>query len=357
MSEEKDRDSKTEEATEKRIRDAVEKGNVPFSREVPTLLSLLAMLAAAALFLPSATQRLTLTLQASLFEAGILRIENRNDVLLLFKPLGIEVMSALAPLLLILMLAGIAGSLVQNPFQITLQRIEPKFSRLSPSEGFRRLFGLKGLTEFVKSLFKFVSIGFIIYLVVKSQMLDVLAGLIRPPQLIPSEILALTLRLVASISIAALVLAGADMAWSRFSWKRDLRMTKQELKEEHKQAEGDPMVKQRFRMLVRSRAARRMMSQVPKATVIIANPTHYAVALRYVREVDAAPVVLAKGLDAVALRIRAMAEEHDIPVIENKPLARALYEKAELDAVIPADFFRAVAEIIHFLNMRKAVAT
>lgn len=357
MSDAEDRDSKTEEATEKKLRDSVEKGNVPFSREMPTLLSLLATIAVALFLMPAAGARLSQLMQVSLAEAGSRRIEERGDIQALFNGVGADILQALGPALLVLLLAGIAGSLVQNPFQIAWERIEPKWSRLSPREGFRRLFGIKGLAEFAKSVFKFSAVGIICYLVVKSEMTEMVASLIRPPQLLPDTILQLSIKLIAWISVAALVLASADLFWTRFSWRRDLRMSKQELKEEHRQAEGDPMIKHRFKMLARGRASRRMMAQVPKATMIIANPTHYAVALRYDRAEDAAPVVLAKGLDAVALRIRALAEENGIPVIENKPLARALYDKAALDSMIPPEFFRAVAEIIHYLNMRKAAAT
>ena len=356
MSEDQDRDSRTEEPTEKKLRDTIEKGNVPFSREVPNLISLLAVIAASAFIVPGAVQRLVFALQVSFVEAGVRRLEQRNDVLSLFVPLGNELAAGLLPLLAVLMVGGIVGSLVQNPFQFNPERLEPKFSRLALGEGFRRIFGVKGLTEFGKSLFKFGVMGAIIYLVVKVELPDMMATLIKPPQLLPATILAFTIKMVSYIAGAALVLAAVDMLWSRFSWRRDLRMTKQELKEEHRQAEGDPMIKHRFKMLARQRASRRMMAQVPKATLIVANPTHYAVALRYERDKDAAPLVLAKGLDAVALRIRALAEEHDIPVIENKPLARALYEKAEVDAIIPNEFFRAVAELIHFLNMRRALA-
>lgn len=351
-----DRESRTEEATEKRLRDEVEKGNVPFSREMPTLLSLLAAIAGAMLVLPAASSKLARAMQSIFAEAGMRHLEQRNDALSMFQQLGREIALAATPLLLLFLVAGVAGSLVQNPFQISWERIEPKWSRLSPGAGFRRLFGLKGLAEFAKSVFKFSAVGLICYLVVKSELPDMTASLIRPPQLLPDALRLLAVKLIAWIALAALVLATADMFWSRFSWRRDLRMSKQELKEEHRQMEGDPMVKHRFKMLARSRASKRMMAQVPKATMIIANPTHYAVALRYDRKEDAAPVVLAKGLDAVALRIRSLAEEHDIPVIENKPLARALYEKAALESMIPPEFFRAVAEIIHYLNMRRAAA-
>lgn len=357
MSDNEDRDSKTEEATEKKQRDSIEKGNVPFSREMPTLFSLIATIGAGFLLVPMAIERLTRTMQVSFAEAGIRHIEHRSDVLALFSGISREVAVAAGPLLLLLMLAGIAGSLVQNPFQIAWERMEPKWSRLSPREGLRRLFGIKGLAEFAKSVFKFSAVAGICYLVVRSELDDMIASLIRPPQLLPETLLQLSVKLIAWIAVAALVLAAADMFWSRFSWRRDLRMSKQELKEEHRQMEGDPMIKHRFKMLARARASRRMMAQVPKATMVIVNPTHYAVALRYDRTEDAAPVVLAKGLDAVALRIRSLAQENDVPIIENRPLARALYEKAALDAMIPPEFFRAVAEIIHYLNMRRALAT
>lgn len=356
MSEDQDRDSRTEEPTEKRLRDTIEKGNVPFSREVPNFLSLAAVLAACSLLVPYVVQRLTFALQGGLLEVGTTRIEQRNDFYAVLNPLAVEVAAAVAPALAILMVAGMLGSLLQNPIQFNMQRLEPKFSRLSPREGLRRIFGVKGMVELAKSIFKFAAVGAVIYVVIKGHVPDMLSAMVRPAQQLPSLMLQLTIALVAAITVVSLILAGVDVLWSRFSWRRDLRMTKQELKEEHRQAEGDPMVKQRFRLLARQRASRRMMAQVPKATLVVANPTHYAVAIRYEPDKDAAPLVLAKGLDAVALKIRTLAEDNDVPVIENKPLARALYEKAEVDAMIPHEFFRAVAEIIHVLNMKRALA-
>lgn len=357
MSEAEDRDSKTEEATEKKVRDTVEKGNVPFSREVPTLASLLAILAAASLFASQAALHVMALLASIFAESGTRRLETSSDAMALLAPGSRHVAAQLAPILILLMIAGALGSLVQNPFQFNLERISPKFSRLSPREGFKRLFGVQGAAEFAKSLFKFVAIAFIVAMVVKSEMPDVIATMIRPQQLVPSVLLSLTIKLLSSVAVAALVLAAVDAFWSRFFWRRNLRMSKQELKEEHRQAEGDPMVKLRFKQLARQRASRRMMAKVPKATVVVTNPTHFAVALRYMREEDAAPRVLAKGQDAIALKIRGIAEEHGIEIVENKPLARALYDRAEVDAVIPAEFFRAVAEIIHFLHMKKAAGT
>jgi flagellar biosynthesis protein FlhB len=357
MSEAPDRDSKTEDATEKKIRDTIEKGQVPFSREVPVLASLLAMLAVAALLASQAAVKLTAFMTALFAEVGTRGLGNSADAMALLGPASQRMAHELWPILLLLMAAGALGSLAQNPFQFNLQRIEPKWSRLSPREGFKRLFGAQGMVEFLKSLFKFGSLAVIVSLIVRSEMPDVLETMIKPPQLLPGVMLALIIKLLAAVVVAALVLAAVDGAWSRFSWLKNLRMSKQELKEEHRQVEGDPMVKLRFRQLARSRASRRMMAKVPQATMVIANPTHYAVALRYVREEDAAPRVLAKGRDAMALKIRGIAEEHGIEVIENKPLARALHDRAEVDSVIPQEFFRAIAEIIHFLQMKRAAGT
>ena len=177
--------------------------------------------------------------------------------------------------------------------------------------------------------------------------------MIKPPQLMPAIILEITIKLVSAVAVTALVLAAVDTVWSRTAWRRDLRMSHQEVKEEHKQAEGNPLVKMRAKTLARQRSSRRMMAAVPRATMIIANPTHYAVALRYVRSEGGAPIVLAKGQDSMALKIRAIAEEHGISIVENKPLARAMYEKVEVNSMIPQEFFKAVAELIHFLQMRK----
>jgi flagellar biosynthetic protein FlhB len=169
---------------------------------------------------------------------------------------------------------------------------------------------------------------------------------------IPAVILALAMRLLSAICVALIFLVGVDVVWSRFKWRADLRMTRQELKDEMKQAEGDPLVKSRLRSLARDRSRRRMIAAVPKATVVIANPTHYAIALKYSRGKDGAPLVVAKGVDLIALKIREIAGKHSIPVIEDKPLARAMYPAVEVGQFIPAEFYRAVAKILYLLYSR-----
>jgi flagellar biosynthetic protein FlhB len=174
------------------------------------------------------------------------------------------------------------------------------------------------------------------------------------PAALPGLILSLASRLVATIAVATLVLVAADIVWTRVSWQRDLRMTRQEVKDELKQADGDPIVKARLRSLARDRMRKRMMAAVPRATLVIANPTHFAVALRYVREEGGAPLVVAKGQDLIALKIREIAAEHGIPIIEDKALARSLYKAVEVDKMIPPEFYKAVAQIVFFVLGRQA---
>ena len=158
------------------------------------------------------------------------------------------------------------------------------------------------------------------------------------------------MKLLAAVSVATIVIVAADLVWSRVSWRRELRMTRQELKDEFRQSEGDPLVKARLRSLARDRARRRMIAAVPRATLVVVNPTHYRGGAALLREEGGAPVVVAKGQDLIALKIREMAEEHDVPIVEDKPLARSLYDAVEVDQMIPPEFYKAVAEIIHFLQ-------
>ena len=178
-------------------------------------------------------------------------------------------------------------------------------------------------------------------------------ALFGDPTAVPELILTTAMRLVSTISIATIVLVALDLAWARFHWRRELRMTRQELKDEFKQAEGDPLVKSRLRSIARDRARKTMLAAVPRATLVVANPTHFAVALKYKHGEDAAPTVLVKGRDLLALKIREIAEQNNVPVVEDKMLARSMYDAVQIDRVIPAEFFRPVAEIIYFLHSRK----
>jgi flagellar biosynthetic protein FlhB len=297
-------------------------------------------------------QELVPTLQGLLDDPNDYRLIAAADARALLSGVGLQVMRFMLPIVLVMMAFGLASSLLQNSPNLVLERIQPDFSRISPAKGWSRLFGAQGLVDFAKAVFKLVSVSIIVGFVLRSSEARAFEAMYTDPVALPEMILTIAMRIVSAICIATIVLVAVDLAWARFHWRRELRMTKQELKDEHKQAEGDPVVKARLRSLARDRSRQRMISAASRASLVIANPTHYAIALRYNRDENPAPLVLAKGMDAIALKIRDVAEQNRIPVIENKALARALYEAVQVDQVIPAEFFRPIAEIIYFLQSK-----
>lgn len=352
MSEAPDRESRTEEASEKKIRDAVEKGSIPHSREAVTLGSLLGILLVAVIFSPGIA-RLRATLQRFIDDPGGWSLENGGDAVRLLGLLGREVAGVLIPVAAVLCVLGLAASLLQNPPRLVVDRIRPRWSRLSLSQGWRRIFGPQGRVEFLKACVKLAAVGCTAVLLLRALETDVFNAMLMEPSALPGLILDVAVRLIGGITVATLLLAVADLVWSRVFWRRELRMTRQEVKDELKQTDGDPIIRSRLRSLARDRSRRRMVAAVPRATLVIANPTHYAVALRYVREEGGAPRVLAKGRDLIALRIREIAEQHGIPVIEDKALARSLHDKVVVDQMIPPEFYKAVAQIVYFVMTRK----
>jgi len=357
MAERPDDDSKTEQPTEKRLRDAVEKGNVPFSREAAVLASLLAILFVMSFLLADRVPKLTLVLRRLLDDAAGFRLENRGDAMALLDAIAIEAARLVVPGVIVLMAAGVLASVLQNAPTFVLDRIRPELSRVSLARGWRRLFGRQGHAEFLKSLFKFGVLTLLAGVLLRVGYYDVLGSMFVDPTALPGLVLVIAAKLVSMVIIATLVLVAADVVWSRLFWHFELRMTRQEIKDELSQSDGDPLVKARLRSLARHRLRKRMMAAVPRATMVIANPTHYAVALRYVREEGGAPLVVAKGLDLIALKIRAIALAHGIPIVEDKTLARSLYAAVEVDRMIPPEFYKAVAEIALFLFARKAGAS
>jgi flagellar biosynthetic protein FlhB len=248
------------------------------------------------------------------------------------------------------MVAGLLAGFLQGAPRIVFDRIEPDLSRISPRQGLKRIFGLPGLVELLKAVAKIAVIGGAVAfsLVVDRDL--IIDAMRTEPGLLPGLLLKLIIRLTSVVCIPVVIIALVDLAWTRFKWRRDMRMSRQELKEEHKQSEGDPFVKARLRSLALDRSRKRMMAAVPNATLVIANPTHYAIALRYVREEGGAPLVLAKGKDLIALKIREIAEANAVPVLERPELARAMYDHVDVDQMIPSEFYRPVAELIHFLQ-------
>jgi flagellar biosynthesis protein FlhB len=346
------KESKTEEATEKKVRDAIEKGNVPFSKELPTFASLVGLLVVTSFFIVDGALQLTASLRRFIDDPGRWPLENTADAVQVFGAINLDAARFLAPAVIVLAIAGLASSLLQNSPSIVFDRIQPQLSRLSLSSGWRRIFGVQGWVEFLKGVFKLSALALLAFLLVRAARFEVFNAMFLAPYALPELAQTMAIRLFLAVIVATILLVVVDLVWSRLFWRRELRMTRQEIKDEQKQAEGDPIVKGRLRSLARDRARKRMIAGVPRATVVIANPTHYAIALRYVRTENQAPLVVAKGLDLVALKIRKLAEDHGIPVVEDKLLARSLYDKVEVDQLIPPEFYRAVANIILYLMSR-----
>lgn len=349
-----DKDSKTEEPTEKKVRDAVEKGNTPHSKEAPIFASFAAMLLACAFLMRSSVGELVRLLSAFLGDPAGFAVGTSADATRLLTFVVAQAGLFIAPVVLLFTLFGLVSQFIQHPPQLALDRITPQWSRVSPGKGWSRIVGTQGLVEFGKSLAKFAAIAVTVWLILKSDKDTVVTAMLQDPSTIPETVLTMAIRLLSAACVATIAIVAVDLVWSKRAWRRNLRMTKQEIKEEYKQAEGDPILKSRRLSLARDRARGRMMAAVPRATVVVANPTHYAVALRYVQEEGGAPLVLAKGTDLIALKIREIAEENDIPVIEDVPLARSLHAAVQVDQMIPPEFYKVVAELLCLVYAGKA---
>ena len=355
MSDEPDRDSQTEEPTEKRIREAKERGDTPVSSEVSLAASLL-VLAGAGIFMASRIALEMGTWLASLFEhLSDFRLENGAELESLASHIASFVGVALIPVAAALMLSGIVTCLGQSGLVIGWDKLAPSFGRLSPARGLSKIFGRGARGELLKSLGKIAIGGGVVYVWFRSEWRILLAASGTEEQGLPGTMIAGLTRLFVTAGLVHSIIAFADLMWVRIRWRVEHRMSKEEVKREHRESDMDPALKSKMRALSNARARRRMMAAVPTATVIIANPTHLAIALRFVRERDAAPVVVAKGADQIALRIRERAAAHNVPIIEDRPLARAMYEMVELDKPIPIQFYKAVAVIIHHLSRRGAI--
>jgi flagellar biosynthetic protein FlhB len=256
---------------------------------------------------------------------------------------------AVAPFFAVMIAAGLAGHMLQSRPSFSLDKIVPDFSKVSPLAGFKRLFGVEGWINLLKGLAKMAVVGVAIWTQLWPERHGLEAILSQTTIAVASDMSRLLFKVMMA-SLASLgLIAGLDYFWQRMRWLSRNRMSKQEIKEEYRQNEGDPTIKAKIRQLRHERAKKRMMAAVPTASVVIMNPTHFAVALKYESGKMAAPVCVAKGIDALALRIRAVAEDNDVPVVENPPLARALHAAIEIDDPIPPEHFKAVAQVIGYV--------
>ena len=356
MSDAPDQESKTEAPSEKKISDAVEKGNTPFSRELVSLGTLLAFIVVLALITSSSVSTLTHVLRVGFASVEQNNLQTPSEAMVMLVGLMKNILTVLVPVLLIFSAGGVVGSIIQNVPSATLDRVSPKMQRLSPSSNLKRIVGKEALVEFGKTSAKFMVLAALIYFVLKGKIADLFNIGLGDPAAIPAVLNQTVLDIVKPTAVFVLLLAIADMVWTRLKWWNDLKMTRQEQKDEHKNAEGDPHIKQKRRMIAQSRLKSRMMADVPKATLVVVNPTHFAVAMRYVPEEGGAPVVLAKGLDLVALKIKEISVANKIPIVENKPLARSLHASCEVGDMIPPEYYKAVAEVIHFIERKRQLA-
>jgi flagellar biosynthetic protein FlhB len=344
VAEERD-DDKTEQPSQKRLDDARAKGQVPLSRDVAHVLILGMATGLLAFAGPALAVQvlgsLRWFLQHAWAPAGELDEIRSHALTAVFGLLAVMVVPAAG-----FALAAILSTVSQQGLLWSSDNLMPKAERLSPLDGLKRLFGGTALIEFAKNLFKVVTIGVVCWIQLRGELSLLVGAVAHEPATIGGEIGRLLGRLLLACTITMGCCAMLDIVWQRFRFQRQMRMSRQDVKEEMKQSEGDPVIKQRLRAIRMARARQRMLSDVVKATVVITNPTHYAVALRYEKDQQAAPVVVAKGVDHLAAIIRAKAAEHGIPLVENPPLARALHAMADVGQPIPVDHYRAVAEVI-----------
>ncbi len=350
--EDEDETSKTEEPSERKISKAKEEGDVAISQDAKSFIMLLGMLFVVWLLLPFMFKWYYLMSVKFIENAGQIEVTPGNFSLI-FKSSVLGLFKILSLPFLIFMVLGVVASLSQTGFIYAPKKLEPKWDKLNIFAALPNFINMKKVVESLKGIIKIAVISFIAILVVKPYVkkAELLPGLDTISIL--SFIHRVVVLLLFTVVIAVLVIAVADYIYQRYSHLKKLRMTKQEVKEEYKQMEGDPLVKSRIRQIRNERARHRMMEAVPRSDVVIVNPTHYAVALEYKMDKMDAPVVTAKGMDNIALRIKAIAEENEIPIVENPPLARALFASTEIDQMIPEEHFKAVAEVIGYVMQLK----
>ena len=351
MADEQDDTEKSEEPTQKRLDEALERGDVVKSQEVNTWFVLGAATLVLLSFSGEMSSGLNGMLRGFLGQAHAIPVDGRGLVAVM-QTLGAGTIAAIALPFGVLMLAAVAGNMVQHRLVWSGESLKPKLSKISPGAGFKRLFSKIALMNFIKGLIKLALVGAIMTVILwpKRNQLDGLVTM--DPAVVLLLTRALSLDVLGAVVALLAIIAAADYLFQYRQWYNRLKMSLQELKDEFKQTDGDPHIKAKIRQLRLERSKKRMMAAVPQASVIITNPTHYAVALQYDRAM-AAPVCLAKGLDNIALKIREVAAEHNIPIVENPPLARALHATVEIDEEVPPEHYKAVAEVIGYVMRLK----
>ena len=340
---------KTEAPTEKKRRESREEGQVAFSRELPSaalLAGILLTLIATSPLILDAFREMTTQIFREMSKADELSIGSLYD---LSGEIFSTLLPAFAPFAAIIVLVGVLASVLQVGVQITLKAIAPKFNKISPLTGLKRLFSTQSLADFLKSMAKLIIVGIVGYITYMDKITELNGLSVATPEAILEYNFTVVAEVSGKIVLALVAIAIFDYLYQRWHHEKQLMMTKQEVKEETKQTEGDPQLKARIRQIQREMSNARMMQEVPKADALIVNPTHFSVAILYDRDVMEAPEVTAKGTDHMALRMRTVARENSVPILERPELARDLYANVEIGETIPERFYKAIAEILAFV--------
>lgn len=348
MAEERDDAQRSEEPTGRRLDEARRKGDIVKSLELASFVMLAAGTAAFAFLANTASLTFNRRFLPYLQSPAEISLDPGAVSHLFYRAVS-DFFLLMAPVLLLLCLAALAGHIVQSGFIASAERLKPSLSKISPMAGFKRLFGLDGLVNFVKGIAKISLVSAAAFAAAWPERARIATALDVGPAGIVAIASSLVVKVLIAVLIVYAIIAAADYVYQRQRFFSRHRMTRQELRDELKQSEGDPQVKARIRQIRLDRSRKRMMAAVPNATVVITNPTHYAVALQYESGKMGAPVCVAKGVDHLALTIRKLAEEHDVPIVENPPLARALYAAVDLDDEVPEEHYKAVAQVIGYV--------
>jgi len=349
-----DKESRTEEPSQRKLERAREQGQVPKSKELNTFFLLLGLLIIITATLPLMVKQ-TFEFMGGIFNEVHSFEANRESVSDIFVLSAKALFMATIPSLGLLVVLALFGSFIQTGFLISTESLIPKLNRISLMQGFGRLFSFKSMAELIKACLKMLVVGIVLWWVVSQNKADMLLLIDESVFDMVQFTAVLVFRMVLGVVIIMALLGVTDFLYQRFEFMKDQRMTMHELKEEFKDTQGDPHIRARQRQIRIERARSRMMTEVPKANVVITNPTHFAVALRYDPEQDPAPRLLAKGADHLAFRIRELAKEHDVPLVENPELARALYKQVELEELIPLELYEAVSKVIAYvMNLKRS---
>lgn len=345
-------EDKTEEATPKKKKDAKEKGQVAKSKEVNLAFTLLASTMAFAFlgnYITDGLKKFIIDFYSHDLNKTLTYSSTYRILIMGFQKIALLILPFIVPI----MIFGIIGNYVQTGFIFSKDTIKPQLSKLNPLKGFKKIFSMKSLVDLLKNLALVGIVGYVGYRYIASNFMPILfMGDVTFPTIL-SMFNKLAIGIFTKIAVILILIATIDYVYQRRSFKKELKMTKQEVKEEMKQQEGDPQIKGKIRQKQREMASRRMMSQVPDATVVVTNPTHIAVALKYEGGKNGAPILVAKGADYIALKIKEIAKNNEVPIIENKSLARLIYSEVELEEEIPSEMYQAVAEILALVYKMK----